>query len=147
MRIRPAETQDAEALLRLIQDHALYENGKAMLPGDVLLALLDQPEPPVRIWVAEAADGTLAGYAALTFDYALWSGARFGYLDCLFVAADQRGLRIGDRLFQTVSKAARGAGAVRLEWQTPNWNEGAVRFYLRQGAVAQPKQRFYLSWE
>lgn len=39
---------------------------------------------------------------------------------------------------------ARTAGYSSLEWQTPAWNEHAIRFYSRTGAAAQDKRRFTL---
>jgi len=31
-----------------------------------------------------------------------------------------------------------------IQWQTPDWNENAARFYLREGASMLPKARFTL---
>jgi hypothetical protein len=31
-----------------------------------------------------------------------------------------------------------------VQWQTPAWNEGAIRFYDRIGAVSKEKLRFFL---
>lgn len=106
-----------------------------------LRALLQQPAPPSRIFVAEAAG--LAGYAALTLDYALWSGAQFGHLDCMFVRPAHRGHGVGRALFDAVAQAAQLAGASRLEWQTPLWNENGRVFYSRMGADSSPKHRFW----
>ena len=39
----------------------------------------------------------------------------------------------------------RSLGLQEVQWQTPEWNDGAVRFYERRGAVAKAKQRFTLT--
>nr|WP_253944542.1 GNAT family N-acetyltransferase [Pseudogemmobacter hezensis] len=100
------------------------------------------PSPPSLIWVAEA-EG-LTGYAALTFDYALWSGERFGHLDCLYVRPEQRGQGTARHLFKAVADATASSGAARLEWQTPFWNANAHQFYTRMGATSVQKHRFHL---
>ncbi|MEQ9566533.1 MAG: hypothetical protein RLN85_12105, partial [Pseudomonadales bacterium] len=84
MIVRTARLEDTPQLLRLIRDHAQYEGGRASIEQNVLERLLQVEAPPVRILVAES--DQIAGYAALTTDYSLWSGARYGHLDCLFVA-------------------------------------------------------------
>lgn len=141
--IRDATPADADALLDLIQEHAAFERSQATLGREALLSVLADSTPPTHLFVAEESN-RLVGYAALTFDYSLWRGERYGHLDCLFVREDCRGRRLGEKLLGYVKEKARGAGAERLEWQTPDWNEGAVRFYRREGGTALVKMRFSL---
>lgn len=142
MRVRLARLGDGERLLPMIQDHATFEGSAASLTASGLDDLLRQSDPPAHLFVAEMDE--LLGYAALTFDYALWQGARTGHLDCLFVAEPSRGFGIGRRLLHAVAEAARQAGAVRLEWQTPRWNAAAIRFYQHCGAELLERERFRL---
>jgi GNAT superfamily N-acetyltransferase len=140
--IRRARPEDGTQLLPLIQAHAAFERSAATLRADVLDDLLRQPDPPTYLFVAGTGD--IAGYAALTFDYALWHGARTGNLDCLFVAGVSRRLGIGSRLLAFTARFAQESGAVWLEWQTPRWNSDAVKFYLQSGAHTLEKERFRL---
>lgn len=140
MILRRAKPDDSAQLLLMIHDHAAYERGVAALSAEVLDDLLRQPDPPVHLFVAEIED--LAGYAAMTVDYALWQGACAAHLDCLFVAEPHRGLGIGGALLQLVAQAAKEAGAVWMEWQTPRWNVNAINFYLKNGADMLQKERF-----
>jgi GNAT superfamily N-acetyltransferase len=142
MIIRKATAEDAPGLLPLIRAHAAFERTTATLGDDVLDDLLRHPEPPVHLFVADTEE--IAGYAAVTFDYALWQGARTGHLDCLFVAGMSRRSGIGSRLLSFAAQFARDAGAVWLEWQTPRWNADAVRFYVQNGAKRLKKERFRL---
>lgn len=141
--IRGARRGDILDLLLLIQEHAAFERSTATLSAETLAQLLETATPPTRLVVAEEAN-ELVGYAALTFDYALWQGERYGHLDCLFVRGGTRGRGVGKRLFAHVADLARAIGARRLEWQTPDWNEDAARFYAREGGVARAKMRFTL---
>lgn len=140
MILRCAQPDDGGQLLPLIWDHAAFERGAATLTADVLNDVLLRPDPPVHLFVAEMKG--LVGYAALTFDYALWHGARTGHLDSLFVTQPCRGLGIGGRLLAKVVQSTREAGAIWLEWQTPRWNTAATNFYLRNGAEILEKERF-----
>ncbi len=138
--IRRAAPQDARALLALIHAHAEFERTRASIGERQLGELLASVHAPVRVWVASAPD--LLGYVALTTDFSLWRGRYWAHLDCLFVSDACRGAGIGRALLAHAHGAARAGGADRLEWQTPAWNERAIRFYKREGAIAAAKTRF-----
>ena len=144
--IRPALPADAAPLLDLIRQHATFEGGAARVSARELGQLLSLRPAPIHLIVAEGEAG-LMGYAALTFDYALWSGGPYAHLDCLFVRSAARGGGIGRRLLDEVCAMARRAGVQRIEWQTPAWNTDAIRFYEREGGVGHQKVRFCLGVE
>lgn len=139
--IRKALPKDAAQLLDLIRQHALFERASACVTEADLVAIVDAREPATHLIVAED-EKTLIGYAALTFDYALWTAGRFAHLDCLFVHETARGQGIGKQLFDHVGLVAEEAGVERMEWQTPLRNLDAIRFYERVGGLGQPKMRF-----
>lgn len=141
VRIRKARPGDAASLLDLIRQHAAFEQAAAVVGDSDLTRLLASAAPPAHLLVAEDHE-ELTGYAALTFDYALWSAARFAHLDCLFVAEAARGGGVGRRLFEEACLLAREMGSGWIEWQTPAWNVEAIRFYERQGGTGLPKMRF-----
>jgi GNAT superfamily N-acetyltransferase len=139
--LRPARSSDVVQLLDLVRRHAAFERLLAPISLAELAAILEAPAPPTALVVADDA-GEVIGYAALTFDYALFSATDFGHLDCLFVREDARGQGIGKRLLDHVGRLAAATGVPRLEWQTPAWNADAIRFYEREGAVGLAKMRF-----
>ncbi len=141
--VRTASSADAAQLYELIQEHAAFERTTASLTVAELGSILASGQPPTRLLVAESQD-VIVGYSALTFDWSLWRARSYGHLDCLFVAEDVRGHGVGAMLLDAAVRLASEAGADRMEWQTPAWNEGAVRFYLRQGAESADKKRFAL---
>jgi GNAT superfamily N-acetyltransferase len=143
VRLRVALPGDAADLLQLIQAHAVFERSAASLTLGALQTILAAEAAPVHLLVAEE-QGMLLGYAAITFDWSLWRAQRFGHLDCLFVAEAARGSGIGKRLLDEAVRFAGTKGADRLEWQTPDWNEDATRFYIREGALCAAKTRFAL---
>ena len=71
-------------------------------------------------------------------------GERFGHLDCLYVAEAQRGAGLGRLLVKAVASSAAARGYRELQWQTPEWNLAAIRFYESLGASRRPKERFTL---
>jgi len=67
------------------------------------------------------------------------------HMDCLFVRAGHRGAGIGAALIASVVQFAQAHELNEVQWQTPDWNVDAARFYRRLGGVAQQKVRFVLS--
>jgi GNAT superfamily N-acetyltransferase len=141
--IRKAIEKDSNPLLSLIHNHAMYEGSEATVTETALRNILGNGDAPVHLFVAERAN-KLIGYAALTFDFSLWRAALWAHLDCLFITQAARGSGLGKALLATSIVFAKKAGADRLEWQTPVWNEAAIRFYVREGAVIQNKKRLFL---
>ena len=146
--LRRASTRDAPVLAALAADHARYERLPAP-PADHrkrLADLLACDAPSLIAWLAiDGGTDEALGYASFTTDVATLSGDRYGHLDCLYVTASARGVGIGARLFACVADHAAALGLARLEWQTPGWNDGARRFYLREGAQGSEKIRFALT--
>jgi Acetyltransferase (GNAT) family. len=66
-------------------------------------------------------------------------------MDCLFLRDHARGQGLGALLMDAVVALARELGLSEVQWQTPSWNEGAIRFYGRRiGVRAVDKLRFTL---
>jgi GNAT superfamily N-acetyltransferase len=142
--IRPAVPQDCSVLLTLIAEHARFERGVATITHLELLSILASEVPPVAILVATR-DEEVLGYAAITFDFGLWRARPWAHLDCLFVREESRGLGLGAMLLGAAVDFALASGIDRVEWQTPAWNERAIAFYRRAGALDTFKVRFTLS--
>ena len=47
-------------------------------------------------------------------------------------------------MMAAVRQRAQMLGCEAMQWQTPVWNEGAIRFYDRLGATRLAKQRYTL---
>lgn len=142
--VRRARPEDAGQLIDLIRAHAAFERSEASITEADLMQLLRQKRPLVRLFLAERAK-YIVGYAALTIDFSLWRSSRWAHLDCLFVSEDERDSGIGKLLLKRVLKTAHALRADRLEWQTPEWNHEAIRFYQREQAIGVTKMRFHLA--
>ncbi|WP_328504488.1 GNAT family N-acetyltransferase [Streptomyces sp. NBC_00457] len=146
-RVRPAEPADLPRVAELAAQHAAYE--RATPPAPDLAArlaglLFGTPAPRLRCLVAELPGGELVGYATCAPEISTWEGSEYLHMDCLFLAPGHRGLGLGPLLMDAVVDEARQLGITEVQWQTPAWNEGAVRFYDRLGARAKEKLRYTL---
>ncbi|MFD7259232.1 GNAT family N-acetyltransferase [Streptomyces sp. NPDC059874] len=144
--IRRARPADLPRLVELIHEHVAYEKSAPRPPG-----LAERLGPQLfaedaRLWVllAENPDGEVAGYAACSAEFAFWDGRHHLHMDCLYLAEEARGHGLGAALMGAVTGLARELGLDHVEWQTPAWNEGAIRFYDRLGATGAPKRRYAL---
>lgn len=144
--IRPVQPADLPQLVELCQAHAAYERAEYSPAGkaEALAGALFGPQPRLYLWVVERQPGKLAGFMALTLDYSTWDAAPFAHMDCLYLDESLRSQGVGKRLIELAAEFGRTNGCINLQWQTPTWNEGAIRFYVREGGVAREKQRFTL---
>jgi GNAT superfamily N-acetyltransferase len=143
--IRDIREDDIEALISICREHALYERSKYEVDGKAaqLRCALFAPEPRLHAWVAEAG-GELIGYATATIDFSTWSAQTFLYMDCLFVRDGWRNAGVGVALLNRVAAHACEMKIDEIQWQTPDWNMDASRFYRRCGATEILKRRFYM---
>ena len=144
MIIRRIEPGDLDEFVELCAAHAAFE--KCTQRPDVRRLRAALFESPIRLhaWVA-IDNNRLLGFASATVDFATWSASEFVHLDCLFVREEHRGEGIGPALLNAVSDYARSRGITEMQWQTPDWNADAQRFYERMNAKPSNKVRYTLS--
>ncbi|MFF8839562.1 GNAT family N-acetyltransferase [Streptomyces sp. NPDC015130] len=159
--VRHARVEDLGRVVELVAEHAAYEKAAPPAPGLAtrLAGLLfgdrgRAGEPPapagtdtprLRCLVAELPDGGLAGYATCAPELSTWDGVAYLHMDCLYLTSTARGHGLGPLLMEAVRAEARALGLTEIQWQTPAWNEGAIRFYDRLGATSKEKRRYTLS--
>ncbi|WP_266168742.1 GNAT family N-acetyltransferase [Dyella subtropica] len=143
--VRRAYGADVDRLVPLCAEHAAYERishaGDQRI--DALIHALDSSPAHLHAWIAEAGDSAV-GYVTATLDFSTLDRAVFLHMDCLYVREGWRGRAIGWRLWREVYDFARAHGCRNMQWQTPQWNEDAARFYRRLGASELSKRRFTL---
>jgi len=144
--IRRARPGDLPALARLCAAHAAYERAEHEPAGlaERLAVVLFGPSPKIIAWVV-AEQAALLGYASATIDHATWTAQPYLHLDCLYLEPSLRGRGWGRRLMKRALAFARLTGCQEVQWQTPDWNAEAIRFYQRLGARGRAKVRFSLA--
>lgn len=145
--VRRAVRHDLVEVAALAAEHAAYEKSDppvADLAERLAAVLFDAESRRVLCLVAEAPDGGLAGYATCSIEFSTWQGREYLHMDCLYLREDHRGNGLGARLMHAVVAEALALDLDEVQWQTPTWNEGAIRFYDRLGTARQDKTRFTL---
>lgn len=153
-RIRSAEPADLPEVVRLCAAHAAFERapfdpaGKA--EGLSALAFPPTGPPRLNLLVVDMDGGSpaaLGGYASWTLEASTWDACLFVHMDCLYLDDVHRSAGIGRQLMAVLARDALAAGATLVQWQTPSFNERAMRFYERLGTTRREKVRFYLDEE
>ncbi|MBA2564183.1 MAG: GNAT family N-acetyltransferase [Gemmatimonadetes bacterium] len=131
-----ATSDDVPLILDLIRELAEYER----LPHQVLATqeeLRDSlfgSQPGAEVILAYAGTDAV-GFALFFHNYSTFLGRRGIWLEDLFVRPHWRGRGVGSRLLAHVAELAVERGCGRLEWWVLDWNQPAIRFYERLGAV------------
>lgn len=144
--IRFALPEDIDALIDLCEAHSIYEKAVYERQGkrENLLRDLFTESPKLYCLVA-IIDKEIVGYATYMKQYSTWDASEYIYMDCIFLREYTRGMGLGAKLIEEIAKEGRKLGCNLIQWQTPDFNTGAIRFYKRIGAVAKPKERFFLT--
>lgn len=146
--IRVCTEKDLDKILMLCRQHAEYEQAAYNPEGkkERLFNALFSENKQLHCIVAEV-KGTVIGYATYTFDFSTWDAQQFIYLDCLYLEDEYRNYGIGQALMNTVKEKGVEKACINMQWQTPDFNNGAIRFYKRMGGTSKDKVRFTLPLE
>lgn len=137
LNIRPATAADAATIATLVRELADYEKllHEAKAGPDDFLREITAENPVIRVLIAEW-NGEPAGFALYFFNFSTFVGRPGLYLEDLFVRPALRSHGIGRALLRALARVARERGCGRMEWAVLDWNEPAIRFYRKLGAVA-----------
>ncbi len=144
--IRNCEIADLPKLVILCQKHAEFEKADFSPEGkeEKLKEAIFSKNPKLFCLVVVAKE-TIVGYLSYTFDFSTWDAATFMYMDCLFLEEEARSFGIGEVLIEKLKEIAAENNCVNIQWQTPEFNTRAIKFYNRIGAKGKDKVRFTLS--
>lgn len=143
--IRLAQQSDMSSLIRLCALHADFEKASYTKQGkeEQLSEHLFSSNPSVHCLVVEKEE-KLIGYATYMKQYATWDANYYLYMDCLFMEDGNRGQGIGEDLMTAIKQEARRLNCSHIQWQTPDFNVRAMKFYDRIGAKSKTKERYFL---
>lgn len=142
--LRPAEPRDMYTLIRLCAAHAEYERADydPTEKQENLAKHLFQENPPLYCIVAEA-ESQVVGYATYMRQYSTWDAAYYLYMDCIYLFEEYRNYGIGAEMMKYIQKEAKRLECTHIQWQTPDFNTDAIRFYKRIGGISKDKERFF----
>jgi len=142
--IRPATIVDVPIILQLIRDLATYERAPSEVAAteEQLVDVLFGERPVAEVLLAFE-DEMPIGFAVFFHNFSTWVGRPGLYLEDLFVKPEARGKGYGRALLIHLAKIARDRGCGRMEWAVLDWNEPAIRFYKKIGAVPMKEWRIF----
>ncbi len=146
--IRFAQPSDLEEIINLCEEHAEYEQAnydRTDKLEKMKRALFESPTPPLHCLMATDVDSHVLGYATYMRQFSTWDATPYIYMDCLYLRPVFRSQGIGVKLMDRIQEEAKVLGCSLIQWQTPEFNTRAIKFYKRIGATSKSKERFF--WE
>ena len=134
--IDPARPQDAGLIVALVRELAEYERllDQVVLTEQDIHRDLFGPRPHAEAVIAREGDEPV-GFALWFHNYSTFAGRPGLYLEDLFVRPACRGRGYGEALLRYLARVALQRGCARFEWSVLDWNEPALAFYRKLGAV------------
>jgi GNAT superfamily N-acetyltransferase len=142
--IRPASEADVPVIYSFIKKLAAYEKlthevvATEMLLRETLFGSLRTAE--VAIGYCEEKP---VGFVLFFHNYSTFLGRPGLYIEDLFVDETYRRRGLGRALLLYVAQLANERRCGRLEWAVLHWNEPAINFYKKLGAVAMNEWTIY----
>jgi len=136
VQIDPAREEDIPDILLLIRELAEFErmSNEVVATEASLRASLFGRASSAEVVIARV-DAEAVGFAVWFHNYSTFLGRRGLYLEDLFVRPEWRGCGVGRALLSHLARVAVARECGRMEWSVLNWNERAIGFYERLGAV------------
>lgn len=136
VKVRSAVEGDLPLILRFIQGLAEYEKlrDECVATEEKLRATLFEEHPAAEVLIATV-DEVPSGFALFFHNYSTFLAQRGIFLEDLFVIPEARGSGVGYALLASLARIAIERDCGRLEWNVLDWNDPAISFYERIGAV------------
>lgn len=137
IRIETAAIEHIPGIVGLMRDFAEYEKLAQYcdITEDKLSAAMFLDGAYVEGTVAYN-EGQMIAYALFYKNFASFRGQRGYYLEDIFIDSNYRGMGVGEAMLKKIAQIARSNGAERIDFQVLDWNEPAISFYEKLGAVS-----------
>ena len=135
-KIRLAELDDVPEIFVLIKELADYERllDEVVATEELLEETLFGENSNAEVLLAYNVNQVL-GFALYFHTFSTFLGRPGIYLEDLFVREFARGKGIGEALLRRLAQFTMEMEGGRLEWAVLDWNEPAISFYKKMGAV------------
>lgn len=136
LKLRLATPDDCELICQFIRELAVYEKleHECVATPEQMRNMLFGSRPYAEVIIAEW-DNAPAGFALYFFNFSTFMAKPGIYLEDLFVRPKFRGFGIGKALLARLAQIAVENDCGRVEWAVLDWNEPAIGFYKKLGAV------------
>lgn len=126
--IRKARRGDETAIIRLVQDLAIFEKAPDEVINTPEQLAIDLFVDKVCDCFVYEIDQKIVGIALFYISYSTWKG-RCLYLEDIYIEPQFRRKGIGKELFKELIKEAKALKVKRMDWQVLEWNTSAIQFY------------------
>jgi len=135
-KIESATVNDVPLILSFIREIADYEKltHEVVATETILRESLFGPKPAAEVLLGHVEDQP-AAYAIFFHNFSTFLGRPGLYLEDLYVKPQFRGQGYGKTMLRHLAGLARERGCGRFEWSVLDWNEPAIGFYKKLGAV------------
>jgi len=86
---------------------------------------------------------TAIGYALYFQSFSSFRGQRGVYLEDIYISSGHRGTGLGEKMLREIARRAAAQGCERLDFLVLDWNQPAVNFYDKLGAVRDRDERHF----
>jgi GNAT superfamily N-acetyltransferase len=133
--IRNAAVEDISFIFSMIKELAEYEklSDKVYANEEVLKDNIFNKKH-AEVLIAEY-KGEASAIALFFHNFSTFEGKPGIYLEDIYVRPHLRGKGIGKLMLEYLIELAKTRGCARVEWSVLNWNEPAINFYKKLGAV------------
>jgi GNAT superfamily N-acetyltransferase len=136
VRIEPATPDDVPTIRSLIQELAEFERllDQFVATEERLHESLFGERPYAEVLMARL-QGESVGFALFFHSYSTFRAQPGIYLEDLYIRPAYRGRGYGEALLSHIAQLAVNRGCGRFEWSVLDWNQRAIDFYKKLGAV------------
>jgi GNAT superfamily N-acetyltransferase len=134
--IRKAHIDDTALILQMIRELAEFEQLLDQVVADeatLRQSLFFDPKGP-EVLIAEE-KGKAVGFVLFFHNFSTFLGRKGIYIEDLYVRQECRGKGYGEAILKEICRLAKERNCGRVEWWVLDWNERAINFYKKIGAV------------
>ena len=142
--IETTKEQDVANIVALIREFAAFENLSEFceVTEASLMSAMFGENFCVEGLMAFSENEAI-GYALFYENFSSFRGQRGFYLEDLYVKPAFRRLKIGEAFLRRIANIAASRNFKRIDFMVLDWNENAIRFYKKLGAVKDESERHF----
>ncbi|MEZ4994606.1 MAG: GNAT family N-acetyltransferase [Saprospiraceae bacterium] len=133
VQIARATAEDLPGIHQLVRELAIYEKAESEFVAGLEEYQRDFADGAFEAIVAKNEDGVV-GMVLYYLTYSTWKGKML-YLEDFVVLQAYRRDGLGQALFDAFLDRARAMECRLVKWQVLDWNEPALKFYLKNNAI------------
>jgi GNAT superfamily N-acetyltransferase len=143
--IRFVKKTDLKKVVALCEQHANFEKADYNPTNkEQLLNINIFSDKPNLFCLVVEHENEIIGYATYMKQFSTWDSKFYIYMDCLFLTEKSRGFGLGEDLIERIKVEGKKLKCNHIQWQTPDFNKRAIKFYERIGGISKSKERYFL---